>query len=97
MLDTYSPFLNDSAKLRQRPRTADGSINDDVRKRKEIRRARLEKYREALRSSQCYGCATAVLSTIVVLLIMCMACILYVKKYIFVLRFSHNEQQQQIL
>jgi Flp pilus assembly protein TadB len=97
MLDKYSPFLNDSAKLRQRPRTADGSINDDVRKRKEIRRARLEKYREALRSNQCYGCATAVLSTIVVLLIMCMACILYVKKYIFVLRFSHNEQQQQIL
>ena len=78
MLDKYSPFLNDSAKLRQRPRTADGSINDDARKRKEIRRARLEKYREALRSSQCYGCATAVLSTIVVLLIMCMACILYV-------------------
>ena len=32
MLDKYSPFLNDSAKLRQRPRTADGSINGDVRR-----------------------------------------------------------------
>jgi len=64
--------------MRQRPRTADGSINnDDARKKKELRRMRLEKYREAVRSSQCYGCATAVLSTIVVLLIMCMACILY--------------------
>ena len=42
-----------------------------------MRRARLEKYREAVRSSQCYGCATAVLSTILVVLVMCIACILY--------------------